>query len=290
MTITMTRTLAPEGPTSATSLARTMATFRQVGRMDMSFGGRVLPGGTALEISSLCGARTHALANLVVRAGAGLGGKALQLGKPVSVVSYPVAQGITHVYDKAVGAEHLETVVALPVVVDAVPRLVVYLGNRTQVGLGDRWLDTFTPYLRRLERDVAVDDEVRRRLDAMVTPQPEEPRLSRAVLHDIADELAYLAERVTDDDMRARLERMRQLVLPAAGSAPATPRADVQLAPRELDVLRRIALGRTNAEAADDLGLLTNTVKSYLKSAMRKLGSTNRVQVIIAAREAGLIG
>lgn len=283
----MTAQLAPEAPYAGDGLARALAAFRSAGRMDMAFGGRVLGQGTALEISELCGARTRALANLVVRSGAGLGGKSLMLGRPVSVTSYAAAQGITHVYDHAVKQEHLETVVALPVVVENVPRLVIYLGNRTQVGLGDRWFDTFTPLLRRLERDVAVDDEVRRRL-ALLRPAHHEPALSPGDLRDIGHELAELAGAVQDEALRARIEVLRARVDPGS-AVPSPRRPSVGLAPREVDVLRQVALGRTNREAADELGLLPNTVKSYLKTAMRKLDANNRVQAITAARESGVL-
>jgi len=283
----VTSQLAPEVPYAGDSLTRALAAFRANGRMDMAFGGRVLGNGSALEISELCGARTRSLANLVVRSGAGLGGKSLLLGRPVSVTSYAAAQGITHVYDHAVKQEHLETVVALPVVVENVPRLVIYLGNRTQVGLGDRWFDSFTPLLRRLERDIAVDDEVRRRL-ALLRPSPHEPGLSSADLRDIGAELGALADETQDDVLRVRLQLLRDRVTPG-GSVPSPRLPSVALSPREVDVLAQVALGRTNREAADELGLLPNTVKSYLKTAMRKLDANNRVQAITAAREAGVL-
>jgi DNA-binding CsgD family transcriptional regulator len=286
----MTLQQTSDAPLTSGGLARTLAVFRANARMDMAFGGRVLPNATGLEITELCGARTTSLAKLIVRNGAGLGGKSLMLRRPVSVMSYHSAQGITHVYDHAVGAEHLETVVALPVVVDSLPRLVVYLGNRTQVGLGDRWFDSFTPLLRRLERDIAVDDEVRRRL-ALMRPAPaSEPAasgLTRADMQDIAQELADLADAILDDALRARVEHVRSRF---TESRPPTSRgSNLLLAPREIDVLTQIALGHSNKQAADNLGLLPNTVKSYLKTAMRKLHATNRVQAITAARQAGLI-
>jgi len=281
----MTAQLLTEAPYAGDNLARVLSVFRAHGRMDMAFGGRVLGNGSVLEISELCGARTRSLANLVVRSGAGLGGKSLLLGRPVSVTSYASARGITHVYDHAVSQEHLETVVAMPVVVDNVPRLVIYLGNRTQVGLGDRWLDSFAPLLRRLGRDIAVDDELRRRLPLL---QPADPALSPTDLRDIGLELASLADAIQDEQLRSRLELLRDRVTRGAAASLARG-ASVSLAPREIDVLVQIALGRTNREAADELGLLPNTVKSYLKTAMRKLHASNRVQAITAAREAGLI-
>jgi DNA-binding CsgD family transcriptional regulator len=264
---------------------RTLAAFRTQGQMDIAFGGAVAPGGTSFAITGLYGARTSALSNLVIRSGHGLGGKALALARPASVLSYPTAQGITHVYDHAVSQEALETVVSLPVVVDGQPRLVIYLGHRSRLELGDRWLDAFTPMLRRLERDLAVDDEVRRRMVAL-QPAPTAQALSRTDLADIARELADLTGQVTDVDLRARLEAVHQRLAP-------TPRrrhdGAPHLAPRELDVLTQVARGCSNQQAADNLGLLTSTVKSYLKTAMRKLHAANRVQAITAARAAGLI-
>lgn len=282
----MNTALVTDPPSHSDTLTRALAAFRANGRMDMAFGGRVLGNGAALEISDLCGARTRSLANLVVRSGAGLGGKSLLLGRPVSVTSYATAQGITHVYDHAVRQEHLETVVAMPVVVDNIARMVIYLGNRAQVRLGDRWFDSFTPLLRRLERDIAVDDEVRRRL-TQLRPAAPEPGLSPADLRDISHELTELAAAAEDSDLRQRLEVLRDRFAPGPALTARGPR--VVLAPREIDVLEQVAQGRTNREAADELGLLPNTVKSYLKTAMRKLHANNRVQAISAAREAGLI-
>jgi DNA-binding CsgD family transcriptional regulator len=279
--------LAPATPYTGDGLARVLATFRSAGRMDMAFGGRVLPESRKLEITELCGARTRSLANLVVRPGAGLGGKSLLLGRPVSVTSYRSAQGITHVYDHAVGQEDLETVVALPIVVANVPRMVLYLGNRTQVGLGDRWFDGFAPLVRRLERDIAVEDEVRRRLRKVDHSRPGPECLTRSDLRELSDELAAVAAQVDDAALRARIDQLRTRLTPSAAPTPRGP--GVALAPREVDLLTQVSLGRSNREAAEQLGLLPNTVKSYLKTAMRKLEANNRVQAITAAREAGLI-
>ncbi|WP_369184426.1 LuxR C-terminal-related transcriptional regulator [Streptomyces sp. Y1] len=67
-------------------------------------------------------------------------------------------------------------------------------------------------------------------------------------------------------------------------AAPAPP-----LTPREHEVLRWAATGRTNPEIAARLGLTCNTVTGYLKSAMRKLGVRNRTELAVAARESGLL-
>lgn len=58
---------------------------------------------------------------------------------------------------------------------------------------------------------------------------------------------------------------------------------------REYEVLRLAAQGRTNPEIAESTGLARNTVKTYLQSALHKLGARNRVEAIGKAGEAGLL-
>ncbi|MFB7614628.1 LuxR C-terminal-related transcriptional regulator [Kitasatospora sp. NPDC056181] len=71
---------------------------------------------------------------------------------------------------------------------------------------------------------------------------------------------------------------------PTRRALPATP-----LTPREHEVLRWAATGRTNPEIAAQLGLTCNTVTGYLKAAMHKLGVRNRTELALAARESGLL-
>ncbi|GAA3763530.1 hypothetical protein GCM10023082_66010 [Streptomyces tremellae] len=61
------------------------------------------------------------------------------------------------------------------------------------------------------------------------------------------------------------------------------------LAPREMDVLACVAAGATNTSAAAALGVRPETVKGYLRSAMRKLGAHTRLEAVVAARRAGLL-
>jgi DNA-binding NarL/FixJ family response regulator len=58
---------------------------------------------------------------------------------------------------------------------------------------------------------------------------------------------------------------------------------------REYEVLRRVAMGKTNFEIAEGLGLTRNTVKTYLQTALQKLGVHNRVEAIARANEIGLL-
>jgi DNA-binding NarL/FixJ family response regulator len=63
----------------------------------------------------------------------------------------------------------------------------------------------------------------------------------------------------------------------------------VELTGRERDVLRLIAAGHTNAEAAATLNLGVRTVESHRASVARKLGTQRRADFARMARQWGLI-
>ncbi|ANP50390.1 hypothetical protein AVL59_12860 [Streptomyces griseochromogenes] len=69
----------------------------------------------------------------------------------------------------------------------------------------------------------------------------------------------------------------------------ARPAGGASLAPREPDVLSWVAAGATDAAVAERLGLRPETVKGYLRSAMRKPGAHTRGEAVSAARRAGLL-
>ena len=54
-------------------------------------------------------------------------------------------------------------------------------------------------------------------------------------------------------------------------------------------MLAQVALGCTNAEAAERLSLKPETVKSYLRSAAAKLGTHSRHEAVSKARRSRLI-
>lgn len=73
-----------------------------------------------------------------------------------------------------------------------------------------------------------------------------------------------------------------------AGAATAEPAQPVEpLSPREEEVVRSVASGRTNAEIADELFISLSTVKTHLASLMTKLDARNRVELAMWAYETG---
>lgn len=61
------------------------------------------------------------------------------------------------------------------------------------------------------------------------------------------------------------------------------------LTPREQDVLRGIAQGMSNLEIARAHAISVNTVKTFVKRVHTKLGSRNRVEALLRARDLRLL-
>jgi DNA-binding NarL/FixJ family response regulator len=72
---------------------------------------------------------------------------------------------------------------------------------------------------------------------------------------------------------------------------PASPKAtdEAGLSPRELDVVKLVARGLTNAEIATQLFISVGTVKTHLGSVQAKLDARNRVEIAAWAWERRLV-
>ncbi|MFI1538646.1 response regulator transcription factor [Streptomyces anandii] len=288
--------------------------LRRATGLPVAFGGLVEPGRPRVRISELTGTSTLALSALAVTSGNGLGGKAVALARPCAVTDYSLSRQISHEYDVPVAAEGLRSVLAVPVVVRRRVRGVLYGALRTAQPLGDRTLSAAVAAARDVEQALVVREEARdlmaaaRPLPVTDAPAPG-AEWSGAAWEEVREahrELRSLAPRVADPALRAEVLRVcRRLagaapadlfreagesVRGAAGGAGSDGSARAGgLSPRELDVLACVAAGATNAAVAARLGVRPETVKGYLRSAMRKLGARTRGEAVVSARRAGLL-
>ncbi|MEV7015152.1 LuxR C-terminal-related transcriptional regulator [Streptomyces sp. NPDC093991] len=259
-----------------------LARLRRATGLPVAFGGLVEPGRRQVRISELSGTATPALSSLAVTPGNGLGGKAVALARPCAVTDYSVSRQISHEYDAPVAAEGLRAVVAVPVVVRRRVRAVLYGALRAARPLGDRTLGEAVQAARDVEQALLVREEAAELLVA-AGPAPEPGAgAHRERVREAHAALRALAPRIADPALRAELLEACALL-----TAREAPSGAVRLAPREVDVLACVAAGATNGAAGERLGLTAETVKAYLRSAMRKLGARTRGEAVVAARRAG---
>ena len=101
-----------------------------------------------------------------------------------------------------------------------------------------------------------------------------------AAIRVVADGGSLFAPAVTS----RLIERFASLAEPAA-----PPPAVETLTAREVEVLRLLARGRSNAEIAAELVVSEHTVKTHVAHVLAKLGLRDRIQAVILAYESGLV-
>jgi DNA-binding CsgD family transcriptional regulator len=105
----------------------------------------------------------------------------------------------------------------------------------------------------------------------------------------------HLDVQVEDGVMAYVLRERRELSTPSEtesnGARPplGAQQLDDPLSERELEVLRLLASGRTNAEVARHLFVALGTVKSHTGNIYRKLGARNRAEALARARKLELL-
>jgi DNA-binding CsgD family transcriptional regulator len=272
----------------------TVLNLHRVTGLPVVFGG-ALAGRERFRITELVGHTTEALNGLVITQGSGLGGKAMALSRPLWVSDYPRSGAISHDYDGPVTVEGLLSVVAVPVVVRRRVRAVLYGALREPLSLADRVVAAAVAGARDLEQELAVRDEAQEHLARLqragTTREPARTEAARwEEVRALHAELRGIAGQIADAELRTRLlDASARLATAADPHGTTRPAEAPSLSPRELDVLSCVAIGCTNVDAGDRLGLLPETVKSYLRSAMRKLGAHTRLEAVAAARRAGLL-
>jgi two-component system, NarL family, response regulator NreC len=137
-------------------------------------------------------------------------------------------------------------------------------------------------------REESPDTEI------VVLTMQQEPAFAREALR--AGALGYVLKEAADDEL------VQAVRLAAAGESYLNPKLGARIASepppgppddlseREVDVLRLIALGHTNAEIAEQLYLSVRTVETHRSHIQQKLRLTSRAELVGYALERGLIG
>jgi two-component system, NarL family, response regulator NreC len=137
-------------------------------------------------------------------------------------------------------------------------------------------------------RDESPDTQI------VVLTMQQEPAFAREALG--AGALGYVLKEAADDEL---VEAVRRA---AAGESYLNPRLGARIASepppgppddlsqREVDVLRLIALGHTNAEIAERLFLSVRTVETHRSHIQQKLRLSTRAELVGYALQRGLIG
>ena len=299
------------GANDSVDVRTALSRLRRASGLPVAFGGLLTSPGR-FRINELSGTATAVLSGLDILQGNGLGGKAASLARPFAVTDYSASSVISHEYDAAVAAEGLRSVLAVPVVVRRRVRGVLYGALRRPVRLGDRPLTAAMEVARELEQALLLEDEAARLLSVAHPPVPAAGDASSPQaaadparweeVREAHGALRALAQRVADPSLRQEMLAACGRLAAASSGRPGAVGGEAReggadraggrgpvLSPREVDVLACVALGATNADVAERLGLRPETVKGYLRSAMRKLGAHTRLQAVIAARRSGLL-
>jgi DNA-binding CsgD family transcriptional regulator len=276
-------------PSDLKLLSRAVHDLARRSRFPVVFGG--LARDDAIHVSTIVGARSRSIEGLVVRPERGLGGRAFVETRPQLALDYRTARGITHDYDRAILGEGIATLFAIPVVTSGRTRGVLYCGSWAQSAVDASDAKPALKVAEDLATELRIREEVERRL-AVSQPAAAVPPLAPAAREELRESFAQLraiAADISDPELRSRIADVEHRLAALGAPAPARTQPEIRLSPRELDVLSCAALGATNAEISESLGLRETTVKSYLATAMSKLDASTRHAAVTNARRAGLL-
>ena len=104
------------------------------------------------------------------------------------------------------------------------------------------------------------------------------------------DELVEAVRVIANGDAIITPSVTKRLISEFANRPEATPAQGLdELTDREIDVLRLLAKGMSNAEIGEELFVSETTVKTHVSHILTKLRLRDRVQAVVAAYESGLI-
>ena len=93
----------------------------------------------------------------------------------------------------------------------------------------------------------------------------------------------------TELGMRPLMERVEVLKEKAESLPAKAPKYPDRLTQREVEVLRHVALGKSNPEIAEDLFISLNAVARHLTNIFSKTGTSNRAEAAVYASQNDLL-
>jgi DNA-binding CsgD family transcriptional regulator len=259
--------------------------LRRAGRNLRTQGVPVVFGGLrdehGIRVTTTSGAATARLTTIVVRPDRGLGGRSWSSGEPQAVPDYARAADITHDFDPQILGEGITGLAVAPIIVrDRVAGL-LYAGYRSELGRASD-LELLGDEAAAVAHELLVRDLVDERVALIRARETvNQAGLAPPGLVEVFARLRQVAARTTDPETAREL---REII-----GGPPAPGGDRRLTTRQVDVLALVALGLTNEGIAASLGLSQLTVKSYLRSAMARLGARTRFQAVVEARRQGIL-
>lgn len=269
--------------TTAGALDRAVEDGHSESGLPVVFAGHVRSG--ALRISRLAGNRSDSLHGLSLPPNAGLGGKAMIVGRPVFVRDYTSARSISHEYDTAVASEGLRAMVAIPVRANGTVRAVLYGGTRAAYSFGDDVVNCL----------VSVGDRLGRELQTLPMTSPSTsvgleraPTLLRENCLASAEKILTSLSEETDDALRGEGTRICESLLSVLRGLD-SPQQAPKLSSRELAVLELAASGHSDLSIAGTLHIDIASVRAAMCGLRRTFGVHSRHAAVSAARSSGVL-
>jgi len=151
-------------------------------------------------------------------------------------------------------------------------------------------MDLQMPVMGGIDAIIAIRSEFPHACIVVLTTYKGDVQASRAMK---AGASGYLLKNLIRKDL---LDTIRSVaagnrVIPAEiASEIAKHVADDTISEREAEVLRRVAMGKSNREVAEQLFISEETVKGHMKNIMAKLCANDRTHAVTIAVSRGIIG
>lgn len=123
----------------------------------------------------------------------------------------------------------------------------------------------------------------------IITSQPECDFINRARLGKIDSFWYKTVEEVELLEVMDRTMKGESIYPDTSPEIPIGYALSTEFTPRELDVLRELTSGDTNAEIGKRLGLSAITVRNHIQNMLEKTGFTSRTSLAVAAGKSGLV-